>query len=94
MKRSPIRRRSKKRAKLYREERVPLVIELLAQIDHCERCLQRPPVDVHELKSRARGGSILDESNLVALCRQCHDWITTHPKQATDQGWLRNSWDN
>jgi hypothetical protein len=47
---------------------------------------------VHELKSRARGGSILDEDNLAALCRECHDFVTQHPAQALEEGWARSSW--
>lgn len=85
--------RSKKRSKLYKQERIPIVIEMLAEIKVCQRCASRPPVDVHELKSRARGGSITDRDNLVAVCRECHSWITTHPKEAHEQGWLKQSWE-
>lgn len=88
----PLRRRSKKTAKVYREQRIPLVIELLQDSPLCERCLKATATDVHELKSRARGGSILDRDNLAVLCRPCHSWVTTHPKEATDEGWLRPSW--
>lgn len=49
--------------------------------------------DVHELKTRARGGSIIELSNCVALCRGCHSWITEHPKWATEHGFMLHSWD-
>jgi len=88
-----IKHRSNKRSQLYKNERIPLVIAILEGRPVCERCTQARSTDVHELKSRARGGSITDIENLVALCRPCHSWITTHPKEATAEGWLKNSWD-
>lgn len=45
--------------------------------------------DAHELRSRARGGSITDPENIVPVCRPCHDHLTTHPKEATERGWMR-----
>ena len=88
----PLRHRSKKTAKVYREQRIPLVRELLQDNPACQRCQQAAATDVHELKSRARGGSITDPDNLALLCRPCHSWVTTHPAEATEQGWLRPSW--
>jgi 5-methylcytosine-specific restriction endonuclease McrA len=88
-----LRARSKRRARLYRQERVPLVAELLADQPPCERCHQAWATDVHEIKSRARGGSILDVANLALLCRTCHEWVTTNPTAARAEGWLLNSWD-
>jgi len=38
MKRSPLRKRSKKTASLYRKERAPLVARLLEERPWCERC--------------------------------------------------------
>lgn len=92
-----MRARSKKRAKLYRDERVPLVKELLATPTMCEMW-DRPgcdgyAVDVHEIKSRARGGSITDRENLMLLCRGHHTWVTEHPAEARAEGFLLNSWD-
>ena len=99
MKRTPLKRltglrqRSARMAETYRTRRVPLVKELLAAHPVCERCNLRRSTEVHELLSRARGGSILDVDGCVALCHECHHWITTHPAEATATGWLRNSWD-
>lgn len=84
--------RSKKRATLYRTERAPLVAQLLADNPLCQRCHRTPAVDVHEIKSRARGGSITDLDNLALLCRPCHNWITTHPAAAEEEGWSLPSW--
>jgi hypothetical protein len=47
-------------------------------------------VDVHEKLARSAGGSILDDDNVLAVCRRCHDWIGRKPKQALALG-LRRS---
>ena len=59
----------------------------------CERCRYSFATDVHEILTRARGGSITDLNNLAVLCRPCHSWITEHPKEAHEQGWLKHSWE-
>ena len=84
--------RSKKREALYRERR-PLVALLLEEHPICQRCGTNPSVDVHEIVSRARGGSILDRSNLACLCRSCHIWLTDHPAAAEREGFSAHSWD-
>jgi 5-methylcytosine-specific restriction endonuclease McrA len=84
--------RSRKREAMYRQRR-PLVAALLAERPICERCGTNPSDDVHEVVSRARGGSILDTSNLVCLCRSCHRWLTDHPAAAVDEGFSAHSWD-
>ena len=86
-----MRKRSKKTAKLYRAERVPLVKRLLSEIFNCERCGGRSEV-VHERLTRGRGGSITDPANCVVLCNACHAWVHDHPRQATEEGWLSNRW--
>lgn len=88
-----MRQRSEKMEKLYRTKRRNLVRKLLLERPICQRCLSDRSQDVHELKSRARGGSITDVENLVTLCRACHNWVTTHPAEATAQGWLKHSWE-
>ncbi len=49
-------------------------------------------VEVHELLSRARGGSIVDYANCVPLCHECHRWVTTEPRLATMAGLQRSRW--
>lgn len=49
--------------------------------------------DIHEPLTRARGGDILDPHNTVAVCRNCHDWIHSHPKAATQLGLLKGGRD-
>jgi 5-methylcytosine-specific restriction endonuclease McrA len=85
--RTPLRARSARRARLYRQVRIPVVKRLLLAIPVCERCQRNPSQDIHERLSRARGGSITDPANLVALCRRCHEFVTTHPKDAEAEGW-------
>jgi hypothetical protein len=48
------------------------------------------PLEVHELLSRARGGSITDPTNCVALCHTHHQWVTTHPAAAATIGLARS----
>ena len=48
-------------------------------------------VDIHEPLTRARGGSILDPANTVAICRSCHDWIHVNPAAATELGLLQST---
>jgi len=44
--------------------------------------------DVHEIVGRGRSGGIfvpsqgLTDDGVLALCRACHDWVTTHPALA------------
>lgn len=70
-----------------------LRVKMLDQMPMCERCWIAFGTDLHEIKTRARGGSILDEENIAVLCRMCHSWVTENPELALDEGWLRNSWD-
>lgn len=53
----------------------------------------RDSVDVHEPLTRARGGSIVDPDNALAVCRWHHDWIHAHPELATKIGLLVPSWE-
>jgi hypothetical protein len=50
--------------------------------------------DVHELVNRSQGGSILDASIFVSLCRQCHTFVTEHPRWARFHGLHLRSWEN
>lgn len=69
-----------------------LVAEVLEERPVCERCDRARSTVVHEIKSRARGGSILDKANCAALCDDCHLWVTTHPALAEFEGWSSPSW--
>lgn len=84
--------RSPKRARLYVERR-RIVAEMLAEFPVCQRCSAARSDDIHEVVSRARGGSLVLKSNLRALCRPCHTEVTDNPAQAALEGWSRHSWE-
>ena len=46
------------------------------------------PTDVHEILTRGRGGSIVSEKNVLALCRNCHHFITVEPAWAKENGFV------
>ena len=54
---------------------------------------QRAASEIHEPLTRARGGSILDPENSLAVCRECHRWIHDHPERSHALGLLVHSWE-
>jgi hypothetical protein len=79
------------------------VREVLTARPYCEACPAvtcqasglirvRHAVDVHELVRRSQGGSTLDRGNVLAVCRQCHDWIGANPREAERRGLSLPSW--
>lgn len=46
----------------------------------------RRACDLHEMRSRGRGGSITDPANILHVCRSCHDVITVNPAWAESVG--------
>lgn len=105
-----MKRRSAKKEAEYRLRR-PLVQRLLTERPYCEACpvfaahdlkatyVRRRSVDLHEIIRRSQGGSILDEDNILCVCRECHRRIGNHPQLAFDlglakHGWERNSHDD
>jgi hypothetical protein len=99
-----MRHRSKKKEEEYRLRR-PLVQRLLEERPWCEACpvfaehdssityRRNRSVDIHELIRRSQGGSILDESNLLAVCRGCHQRIGNHPALAFELGLAKHGWE-
>lgn len=87
-----MRRMSSKRAAEHRK-RIAYLRSIDADQAMCERCNFARAVDCHERLTRARGGSITDPDNLVLLCRVCHDFVTTHPRQAHAEGFVVHSWE-
>jgi hypothetical protein len=81
-------------------ERRKLVAVLLTQNPWCQACAVTPvgatparrSVDVHEKLRRSQGGSILDESICLCLCRLCHDWIGQNPQAAVALDLAMWSW--
>lgn len=98
-----MRHRSKKKEREYRLRR-PLVAQMLTDKPYCEACpvfaehdglvvyRRRLSQDIHELVRRSQGGSILDESNLIAVCRECHRRIGNSPQLAFDLGLSKPGW--
>ena len=94
VKRTPLRSRSKKAQRIAPLRR-RLVEEMLEDAVCAARlagCTWRA-TEVHERLSRARGGSILDRENCVALCAACHFHVTTHPREGHELGLLLHSWE-
>lgn len=95
MKRSRLNPVSKKRQALNVSRRL-FVRKILDDRPYCEA--QIPTLcthfacDVHEIMTRARGGSILDEANVLALCRRCHSFITENPAFSQEHGFTVHSW--
>ena len=99
-----MRYRSPKKEAEYRKRR-PLVARLLEQRPMCEACpvfaeydekmvyRRNASQDVHEIVRRSQGGSILDESNLLCVCRPCHQRIGNNPQLAFDLGLARHGWE-
>ncbi len=96
MKRSRLKARSKKVEKLYKEERIPLVVKTLEERPICECCHSQQSTEVHEKLTRGRSGGVhgdawLDPANLLALCHWCHSWITRNPEEAEAKGYMLQS---
>ena len=53
----------------------------------------KPWDDGHEIVTRARGGSPIEASNVVGLCRPHHSWVTDHPKLAHEIGLMKHGWE-
>lgn len=101
---TPLKKRSKKTEEKYVERRI-LVKKVLQERPLCQACavfakhdqkstyIQRNSNDVHELVRRSQGGSILDENNVLAVCRQCHIRIGNYPQLAFDLGLAKHGWE-
>jgi hypothetical protein len=86
---------SKRKADLYQRAKIRERV-LERDENRCQAGMEsctRHATDVHELKSRARGGDWLyDETNMIALCRSCHSFITQNPAWAEANGFAIPSW--
>lgn len=99
-----MRYRSNKKSKEYVERR-KVVGEMLERFPFCQACpvfaeydqkvtyVRNRSVDVHELKRRSQGGSIVDKENLLCVCRPCHNRIGNFPKLAFDLGLSIHGWE-
>lgn len=86
-------------------DRRAFVAKILKERPYCEAC----PIfaahdglmtyhrfgsrDVHEIIRRSQGGSILDEKNVLAVCRKCHNRIGRQPALAFELGLAKHGWE-
>tara|TARA_R110002126_G_scaffold79669_10_gene197713 strand:- start:404 stop:820 length:417 start_codon:yes stop_codon:yes gene_type:complete len=82
----PIAPRSKKRSK---QENIYAGKCAIFKVTHtmCEAAIvglcTHKTTDVHHIAGRS-GDMLLDETEWLAVCRACHNWIETHPIEATE----------
>lgn len=84
-------RENRRRAKLLAERRGPGPTYCEARLEGCQGWV----TDGHEVRTSGRGGSRVDMSNVVDLCRHCHQVITDNSGQegwAIRHGWVVASW--
>lgn len=87
LRRPELPKRSKKKQR-QDAERTKVLRPLREAQTWCSLCGQTGVgLDAHEVRSRARGGSVTDLDNIRLVCRPCHSWITEHPREAQEQGW-------
>ena len=83
---------SAKRARENRERRA-MVDRLWPERPRCACGCGRLADDLHEILSRARGGSIVDPANCVPLARYCHDLATNEDSRMYRLGLVVHSWE-
>lgn len=86
--------RSKKTAAKYVTRRA-LVADLMLYPQVCEvPWCNQVATDPHEPKTRARGGDILDRTNIRLVCRQHNvQFASDEQPWMYEQGFLEHSWD-
>lgn len=90
--RTPLRQVSDKQKDINRR-RAKLLREMRREQDWCTRCGRRGVhLDGHERLRRSQGGRADDRTEIVLVCRPCHDWIGANPAQAVADWWAVFSW--
>lgn len=94
-----MRSRSKATAKLYREQRVPLIEAMIERGDMCEACPKiytfyphmftpahplHKAQTLHELRKRSANGSIVNPLNLMPVCNWANNWVETWPLESKE----------
>lgn len=90
MKRTPLRKVSKKRAKENREY-LKLRAEFLKARPYCEifePCCTRKATEIHHVNGR-NGKRLLDMNQCLPTCRSCHRFITDNKKYAQEMGFTK-----
>lgn len=91
--RTPLRSTSKKRDRENRERTAMKKANFPAGTRCSKPGCWKPYEDVHEPLTRARGGSITDPNNAVALCRPHHEDVGAEKPWAYELGLLIHSWE-
>jgi 5-methylcytosine-specific restriction endonuclease McrA len=87
LRRTPLRRVSKKRAEALKVYRVNKASYLLAN-PFCQVCETEKAIDIHHKLSLGRGGKLNDTTIFMAVCRSCHNQIHNNPKWALLNNYL------
>jgi len=87
LRRTPIRRISKKKAEQLRRY-TNLRAGFMAFRPTCEKCKKAPATECHHKAGRT-GANFLDISTWAALCGRCHREIHNRPGHARAAGWLK-----
>ena len=85
LRRTPLRRVSKKLGAKLRQYRV-LAVQFKKDNPTCQVCCVKPTSDVHH--KAGRGRNLLNVATWMPVCRPCHDFIHQHPSFARKQGYL------
>lgn len=88
--------RSKKRIKEekeYSDKRKPFLINHPLCQAHLPGICTQHSADVHHMAGRI-GSLYLDEEHWLAVCRSCHMWIETHPREAREMGFSKSKTNN
>ncbi len=92
LKRTPLRRVSKKRsrenAQYTKLRRAFLDLNTVCVVAYAIFSETLRTTQVHHIAGRT-GKNFLDESTWLAVSRIGHEWIHQHPKEARARGWLR-----
>lgn len=86
MKKVPIRRVSKKRAKELTQY-FKLRNEYLEALPICGVCKEREAFHIHH-KNKRNNARLNDQKYWVGVCASCHSFIHDHPEAARKEGWL------
>ena len=85
MKKTPLRRVSKKRARKNRKY-TEVRRSFLEENPICQICLERYAEDIHHKEGRD-GERLVNVENFMAVCRKCHRGIHENPAWAKTQGY-------
>lgn len=86
VKRSPIRRKSTRKAR----EDAAYTAWRAGYLDGavCELCFERPATEIHHRRFRSAGGHLTLPANCARLCSQDHEWVHANPTEAHTLGWI------